>query len=303
MTVPPVKIAISSSIAFLLSPNPGALTAAIFNEPLNLLTTKVANASPSISSAIIKSGLPDWATGSKIGSKSFITDIFLSVISIWGVSRSASIFSESVTKYGDIYPLSNCIPSTTSTYVSVPFASSTVITPSFPTFSKASVINLPIVSSLLAEILATWSIFSDALPISTDCPLRAFTTESTALSIPLFKSIGFAPAATFFKPSVTIDWARIVAVVVPSPARSFVFDATSFTIWAPIFSRLSLSSISFATVTPSFVTCGAPKDFPIITFLPLGPKVTLTALARASTPRLIPSRASISNSIFFAIFF
>ena len=97
-TVPPVKIAISSSIAFLLSPNPGALTAAIFNDPLSLFTTSVARASPSISSAIIKSGLPDWATGSNIGSKSFITDIFLSVIKIWGVSRSASIFSESVTK-------------------------------------------------------------------------------------------------------------------------------------------------------------------------------------------------------------
>ena len=70
-----------------------------------------------------------------------------------------------------------------------------------------------------------------------------------------------------------------------------------------MFSRLSFSSISFATVTPSLVTCGAPKDFPIITFLPFGPNVTLTALANASTPRFIPSRASISNSIFFAIFF
>ena len=82
ITVPPVRIAISSSIAFLLSPNPGALTAAIFNEPLNLLTTSVAKASPSISSAIIKRGFPDCATGSNIGSKSFITDIFLSVIKI-----------------------------------------------------------------------------------------------------------------------------------------------------------------------------------------------------------------------------
>ena len=43
-TVPPVRIAISSSIAFLLSPNPGAFTAAIFNPPLSLLTTRVAKA-------------------------------------------------------------------------------------------------------------------------------------------------------------------------------------------------------------------------------------------------------------------
>jgi hypothetical protein len=70
-----------------------------------------------------------------------------------------------------------------------------------------------------------------------------------------------------------------------------------------MFSRLSLSSISFATVTPSLVTCGAPNDLPIITFLPLGPSVTFTALARASTPLFMPSRASISNSIFFCHFF
>jgi hypothetical protein len=36
-----VRIAISSNIAFLLSPNPGDLTAAIFKPPSNLLTTKV----------------------------------------------------------------------------------------------------------------------------------------------------------------------------------------------------------------------------------------------------------------------
>ena len=44
MTVPPVSTAISSNIAFLLSPNPGALTAATFNPPFNRLITKVANA-------------------------------------------------------------------------------------------------------------------------------------------------------------------------------------------------------------------------------------------------------------------
>ena len=56
---PFVKIAISSNIAFLLSPKPGAFTAAIFKPPLNLFTTSVARASPSTSSAIINKGLPD----------------------------------------------------------------------------------------------------------------------------------------------------------------------------------------------------------------------------------------------------
>ena len=78
ITVPPVRIAISSNIAFLLSPNPGALTAAIFKEPLNLLTTKVARASPSTSSAITRRGFPVCATGSNIGKRSFIAEIFLS---------------------------------------------------------------------------------------------------------------------------------------------------------------------------------------------------------------------------------
>ena len=58
ITVPPVRIAISSNIAFLLSPKPGAFTAAIFRAPLSLLTTRVAKASPSTSSAITSRGFP-----------------------------------------------------------------------------------------------------------------------------------------------------------------------------------------------------------------------------------------------------
>ena len=93
ITVPPVSIAISSSIAFLLSPKPGALQAAALTIPLKLLTTKVAKASPSISSAIIKRGLPALATDSKRGNKSLILDIFLSNRRIYGVSSSTVILS------------------------------------------------------------------------------------------------------------------------------------------------------------------------------------------------------------------
>ena len=77
-TVALVKIAISSSIAFLRSPKPGAFTAATFKAPLSLFTTNVDNASPSTSSAIIISGFPPCAVCSNIGSKSFIDEIFLS---------------------------------------------------------------------------------------------------------------------------------------------------------------------------------------------------------------------------------
>ena len=135
------------------------------------------------------------------------------------------------------------------------------------------------------------------------CLANSFTIAFTDLSIPRFRSIGLAPAATFLSPSRTIACASTVAVVVPSPARSLVLEATSLTICAPIFSRASGSSTSLATVTPSLVTVGAPKDLLIITLRPLGPRVTFTALARASTPFFKPSRASISNFISFAMFF
>ena len=68
-----------------------------------------------------------------------------------------------VIKYGDKYPLSNCIPSTISRIVSAVADSSTVTTPSLPTAFIASAIILPIVSSLLAEIVATCWIGSSPL--------------------------------------------------------------------------------------------------------------------------------------------
>ena len=79
-----------------------------------------------------------------------------------------------------------------------------------------------------------------------------------ASSIPFFKKIGFAPALNIFNPSLTIACARIVAVVVPSPATSLDLIATSLTSAAPIFSKGSSNSISFAIVTPSLVIKGAP---------------------------------------------
>src|SRR5918994_2002168 len=104
-------------------------------------------------------------------------------------------------------------------------------------------------------------------------------------------SMGLWPAATSLEPSRKIAWASTVAVVVPSPATSEVLEATSFTICAPMFSNLSLSSISFATDTPSLVTVGAPKERSRTTLRPLGPSVTLTASARMLTPAIIRARA------------
>ena len=107
----------SCNIAFLLSPKPGALTATDVNVPRILFTTNVASASPSISSAKINNGLPEFITFSKIGSKSFTAVIFELTIRMYGFSRIASCLSASVTKYGDMNPLSNCIPSVKSSSI------------------------------------------------------------------------------------------------------------------------------------------------------------------------------------------
>ena len=106
-------------------------------------------------------------------------------------------------------------------------------------------------------MVPTWAISSE------DCTFLArasmsLTTAATARSMPRLRSIGFMPAATSLTPSRMIEAASTVAVVVPSPARSLVFEATSRTICAPMFSNLSASSISLATVTPSLVMRGAP---------------------------------------------
>jgi len=64
---------------------------------------------------------------------------------------------DKVTKYGEIYPLSNCIPSVNSNSRLVVEDSSTVITPSLPTLSIASAIRFPIATSC-AEMVATSAI-------------------------------------------------------------------------------------------------------------------------------------------------
>ena len=127
------------------------------------------------------------------------------------------------------------------------------------------------------------------------------TAASTAASIPFFSDIGLAPAATFFRPSRTMAQARTVAVVVPSPATSSVFFATSLTSSAPMRSNGSSRSMSLAIETPSFVIVGAPHFLSRTTLRPLGPSVTRTASASLFIPRSRALRASSSNEISFAM--
>src|SRR5688572_10635393 len=64
-----------------------------------------------------------------------------------------------------------------------------------------------------------------------------------------------------------------------------------------MFSNLFSSSISLATVTPSWVIVGEPHDSSMTTLRPRGPRVTLTASARVLTPRSISARARSSKRI------
>ena len=90
-------------------------------------------------------------------------------------------------------------------------------------------------------------------------------------------------------------------MVVPSPAMSLVLVATSFTSWAPMFSKASSSSTSRAIETPSLVIVGAPNFLSSTTFRPLGPSVTFTASASLFTPVSRPRRAASSNFRIFGI--
>ena len=195
--------------------------------------------------------------------------------------------------------MSYCRPSLISSSVSKPFDVSTLITPSRPTLSIASAIISP-TSLLPAEIVATEAI---SFPVSTlrDFSKMCFAISLLAISIPSRIKTGFAPFSTAFKPFSIMLCARIVAVVVPSPAVSFVLLATSYTSFAPIFSNLSSSSISFAMETPSFVISGEPYSFSNTTLRPFGPKVTRTASAKILTPFSIDSRASFEKRTSFAI--
>ena len=185
------------------------------------------------------------------------------------------------------------MPSVSSSSIPKVLDSSTVTVPSLPTLSMASASTSPMALSA-AEMEATWAI-SVLPPTSLDCLAMLSTTVATAFSMPFFSPVGLAPAATLRRPSEMRDWARTVAVVVPSPATSLVLVATSLTSWAPMFSNGSSSSTSRAMDTPSLVMVGAPNFFSITTLRPLGPRVTFTVSASLLTPASSPRRADSSN--------
>ena len=107
-------------------------------------------------SQIISKGWFVFDTSSKTGTKSCFTRvIFLSVNKTYGFSNTISIRSLFVTKYAEINPRSNPIPSVISNSVAVDLLSSNDISPSLPTLSIALAIKDPTVESFPADIFAT----------------------------------------------------------------------------------------------------------------------------------------------------
>mmetsp|Transcript_42345 Transcript_42345/g.128225 ORF Transcript_42345/g.128225 Transcript_42345/m.128225 type:complete len:210 (-) Transcript_42345:693-1322(-) len=98
MTSPPQRTAMSCSRALRWSPKPGALTAATCRPPRSLFTTSVARASPSMSSAIMRSGCWSLATCSRMGRMDCTEEIFFSCSRMRGFSNSTFCVFVLVTK-------------------------------------------------------------------------------------------------------------------------------------------------------------------------------------------------------------
>ena len=91
------------------------------------------------------------------------------------------------------------MPSTMSSEVSMPLASSTVMTPSLPTFSIASAMMRPMPSSWFAEMVPTCAIIGPLTGL--DIRASSAVMARTAFSMPRLTAMGLAPAVTFFAPS------------------------------------------------------------------------------------------------------
>lgn len=72
-----------------------------------------------------------------------------------------------------------------------------------------------------AETVAT--LMRSSSVTSVDKFLSSLTRAATVRSMPLVSCTGLVPAATIFMPSAMMAALNMVAVVVPSPAVSFVF--------------------------------------------------------------------------------
>ena len=184
------------------------------------------------------------------------------------------------------------MPSTTSSSVSSDFASSTVITPSSPTFFMASARNLPISLSPFGGDGPDCAISSFEVTLL-EFFCRSATTASTARSTPRLRSIGFMPAATALAPSLTIACASTVAVVrsvarcVGCTGGGLAHHLSAHVLESLV--ELDLLGDGDAILGDAGGAVGSVARAD--SCRPSGPSVTRTASARVSMPRAASGRA------------
>ena len=126
--------------------------------------------------------------------------------------------------------------------------------------------------------------------------MRCFLVDLAAILDGLLDAalerIGLAPAATVFRPSLKMASARTVAVVVPSPATSQVLEATSRTIWAPMFSMRVLQLDFLGDGDAVFGDGGRAEGFFEDDVAALGAERDFDRVGEMLTPRRIAWRDS-----------
>ena len=128
------------------SPKPGALTPTTLIVPRSLLTASVASASPSTSSAMIRRFLLTWSSFSSTGRMSVTArDLLVGDQDVRVVELRFHLLGVGDEVGGDVAAVELPCPRRTRPRCVMPFDSSTVTTPSLPTFSITSPMSSPIV--------------------------------------------------------------------------------------------------------------------------------------------------------------
>ena len=222
--MPPKRETISPNSSNWASPKLGAVTTHPWILPFTIFIIILFNAGPWIPLQNNKKGFPLEEINSRTGSNSPKLVIVLLEASTKGFF-SSQIPEGSVAIRWLKYPSSISNPSLTSKVVSSCWPSSTVITPSLPTWDKTSAINSPILTSLLAAIVATLIIDSSVTSI-----LVASNSFSTVFLVLSKSNLNWCKLVIS---NLDSCWQRacaiIQAVVVPSPAFCCACEAKFWT--------------------------------------------------------------------------
>ncbi len=285
----------SSSMALRRSPKPGALTAATLRPPRSLLTTSVASASPSTSSATMSSGLPDCTTDFEHRQHRLQARELLLVQEDVGVLE----LGDHLLGIGD--------------EVGREIAAVELHALDDLDFGIERLGFLDRDHALVADLLhrlrrsscrscrrrsTRWCRPGRLRRRSSTFLARfsmSLTTALTAMSMPRLRSIGFMPAATDLAPSLTIACGEhgrgrgAVAGDVVGLLGDLAHHLRAHVLELVL--KLDLLGDGDAVLGDA----RRAEHLSSTTLRPLGPSVTFTALASISTPRSMRSRASVEN--------